>query len=54
MPQQRDPNKKMIRFWIDTKAIEEFKLYASHKGTNMSELLIAYVYKCIEREKPTR
>lgn len=42
-PNQRDPNKVMIRVWVDKDRVELFKKRAEALGMNMSSLITAFI-----------
>ncbi len=43
MPNQRQADKKMMRFWISADLYERFRKYADSLGMSMSEILTAYL-----------
>lgn len=49
MPNKRDPNKIMLRLWLDREMLQEFKAYATAQGSNMSELLTAHILSLLQK-----
>lgn len=43
MPNQRQADKKMMRFWITLELYEKFRKYADALGLSMSEILTDYL-----------
>jgi hypothetical protein len=42
-PNQRDPNKVMLRVWVDKDRLDIFKKRAESLGMNMSSLITAFI-----------
>lgn len=42
-PNQRDPNKVMLRVWVEKDRLQLFKEYAEKTGLSMSAIVTAYI-----------
>ena len=42
-PNQRDPDKKMLRLWIEKDRLQLFKEYAEKTGLSMTAILTAFI-----------
>lgn len=42
-PNQRDPDKKMLRLWIEKDRLQLFKEYAESTGLSMTAILTAFI-----------